>query len=41
MDEHFAELFARYETLAPQHIVKPAARLVVGDVTPELALGSL
>jgi alpha-1,6-mannosyltransferase len=41
MDEHFAELFARYETLAPQHIVKPAVRLAVGDVTPELALGSL
>jgi alpha-1,6-mannosyltransferase len=41
MDEHFAELFARYEALAPQHVVKPAARLVVGDVTPELALGSL
>jgi alpha-1,6-mannosyltransferase len=41
MDEHFADLFARYEALAPQHVVKPAARLAVGDVTPELALGRL
>jgi alpha-1,6-mannosyltransferase len=40
MDEHFAELFARYESLAPQHVVKPAARLdlAVGDLAPELAL---
>jgi alpha-1,6-mannosyltransferase len=43
MDEHFAELFARYEALAPQHVIKPAARLdlAVGDVKQELALGSL
>jgi len=25
MDEHFAELFARYQSLAPQH-VRPATR---------------
>jgi alpha-1,6-mannosyltransferase len=40
MDEHFAELFARYEALAPQHVIKPAARidLAHGENTPELAL---
>jgi alpha-1,6-mannosyltransferase len=40
MDEHFAELFARYEALGPKHVVQPAARqaLAVGDPTPELAL---
>ncbi|HEY7007022.1 MAG TPA: glycosyltransferase [Sphingomicrobium sp.] len=30
MDEHFAELFARYETLSPERINAPAA-LAVGD----------
>jgi alpha-1,6-mannosyltransferase len=35
MDEHFAELFARYEALAPQRALQPAARL---EVVPELAL---
>jgi len=42
MDEHFAELFARYEALAPQHVMQPAARLdiAVGDVPQELALGA-
>ncbi|MFL6765994.1 MAG: glycosyltransferase [Sphingomicrobium sp.] len=40
MDEHFAELFVRYEALAPQPVVQPAARLdlAVGDVTGELAI---
>jgi alpha-1,6-mannosyltransferase len=38
MDEHFGDLFARYETLVPQHVLKPAARLAIGDATPELAL---
>jgi len=43
MDEHFAELFARYEGLAPQHVVQPAARMdvSVGDVPQEMALGAL
>ena len=37
MDEHFAELFSRYEALAPH---KPVARFELGggDATPELAL---
>ena len=26
MDEHFADLFARYEGLAPQRLANPAAR---------------
>jgi alpha-1,6-mannosyltransferase len=39
MDEHFAELFARYEMLAPTRVVQPAfADLVVGDSAHELAL---
>ena len=40
MDEHFAELFARYSALVPQHVVQPAARLekAVGDPMAELAL---
>ena len=39
MDEHFAELFARYETLAPQHVAQPAwAELSIGDSTAEPAL---
>jgi alpha-1,6-mannosyltransferase len=42
MDEHFAELFARYEALAPQQVIHPAARLdvAVGEVPQELALGT-
>jgi hypothetical protein len=39
MDEHFAELFARYEMLAPQHVVRPVwADPNVADSTAELAL---
>jgi alpha-1,6-mannosyltransferase len=40
MDEHFADLFARYEVLGLQHVLQPAARLdvAVGDPTSELAL---
>ena len=37
MDEHFAELFARYEALARRHIVRPAARVDFGRAgTPGL-----
>ena len=40
MDEHFADLFARYESIAKRRIVRPAARveLGVGEALPELAL---
>ena len=39
MDEHFADLFARYETLVPQHVAKPVARLEIGaEPAGELAL---
>jgi alpha-1,6-mannosyltransferase len=39
MDEHFADLFARYQTLVPQHAVAPAARLEIGgEAAGELAL---
>jgi alpha-1,6-mannosyltransferase len=40
MDEHFGELFARYEALAPHQVTKPAARLdiAMGEAPPELAL---
>jgi alpha-1,6-mannosyltransferase len=40
MDEHFAELFARYEALAPQQVVRPSAMLDVagGEANAELAL---
>ena len=35
MDEHFAELFARYEVLAPKHLARASGRLeLVGDFTP-------
>jgi alpha-1,6-mannosyltransferase len=38
MDEHFAELFARYETLRPHKIVQPARlQFAVGDSAPEFA----
>jgi hypothetical protein len=26
MDEHFADLFSRYEALAPEHALEPVAR---------------
>ncbi len=40
MDEHFAELFARYEVLASRQVLQPAARLdfAVGNAAPELGL---
>ena len=42
MDEHFAELFARYESLGPAHLVQPAARAahVGGQIgaVPQVAL---
>ena len=40
MDEHFADLFARYERLAPQRLANPAARpdIVVGDFAREPAV---
>lgn len=39
MDEHFAELFARYETLVPQRVAKSAARVELGaEAVPEFAL---
>jgi alpha-1,6-mannosyltransferase len=38
MDEHFAELFARYETLGPKRVVQPGRlQLAVGDAVPEFA----
>jgi alpha-1,6-mannosyltransferase len=40
MDEHFAELFARYAAIRPEQVAQPAARraLAIGDAAPELAL---
>jgi alpha-1,6-mannosyltransferase len=39
MDEHFAELFARYQMLAPEHIVQPTwPDLPVADSTSQPAL---
>ena len=40
MDEHFADLFARYHALAPHSVTKPASRPEVGlaEATGELAL---
>ena len=42
MDEHFADLFARYEALAPEYVVQPAARAVGSAVglepIPQVAL---
>jgi alpha-1,6-mannosyltransferase len=42
MDEHFADLFARYEALAPERTLQPAARAVGGAVQleplPQVAL---
>ena len=42
MDEHFAELFARYQSLVPRHVVLSDARMeiAVSDVAPTAALGS-
>ena len=36
MDEHFAELFARYERLAPERLLQPAARAVGGSASPHI-----
>jgi alpha-1,6-mannosyltransferase len=40
MDEHFADLFARYEALGAQHVAQPAVRLDLGlgEAAGELAL---
>lgn len=40
MDEHFSDLFQRYEALVPQHVIQTAGRLeiAVGNLPPELAL---
>jgi alpha-1,6-mannosyltransferase len=42
MDEHFAELFARYLALVPQRALQSGAlsEIAVGDVAPAAALGS-
>ncbi len=36
MDEHFVDLFARYQSLGPQHVVAPAAVLAAGGSSPQL-----
>jgi alpha-1,6-mannosyltransferase len=36
MDEHFSDLFARYEALAPESHVQPAALAVGGSAVPHL-----
>jgi alpha-1,6-mannosyltransferase len=36
MDEHFVDLFARYQSLGPQHVVAPAAAVAVGAALPQL-----
>jgi alpha-1,6-mannosyltransferase len=46
MDEHFADLFARYHGLAPKHVVAPAAAAAGGSVSQldslsEIALARL
>jgi alpha-1,6-mannosyltransferase len=38
MDEHFADLFARYESLVPQRALNPAARLEIGSSEAAAAL---
>ena len=43
MDEHFADLFARYQALAPERTLQPAARAVAGaaaqlEPMPQVAL---
>jgi hypothetical protein len=42
MDEHFTELFARYQGLVPRHVIESDTRreIAVGDVAPAAALGS-
>lgn len=42
MDEHFADLFARYQGLVPQHVVQSGGPLgiAVGDAAPAAAVGS-
>ena len=42
MDEHFADLFARYQALVPQHSLQPAARLDCSELAlaRSAALGS-
>ena len=46
MDEHFADLFARYQSLTPERVAKPAARSVGGvaaaqlEAIPEVALAA-
>jgi alpha-1,6-mannosyltransferase len=42
MDEHFADLFERYQALVPQHAVQPAARLEFSELAlaRSAALGS-
>jgi alpha-1,6-mannosyltransferase len=36
IDEHFADLFARYRSLAPERVLQPVARVVAGSVVPQL-----
>jgi len=36
MDEHFADLFARYQGIAPERVLQPAARVIAGSVAPQL-----
>jgi len=36
MDEHFADLFARYQSLTPERIAKPVARMGSGPGVPQL-----
>ena len=36
MDEHFADLFARYDALAPRALAQPVTRLVAGGAMPQL-----
>ena len=38
MDEHFAELFSRYEMLAAQHVAQPARAMIADEFASELAL---
>jgi alpha-1,6-mannosyltransferase len=36
MDEHFAELFARYQMLAPERVAQPVTRVIAGAAAPQL-----
>jgi alpha-1,6-mannosyltransferase len=38
MDQHFAELFAHYQALSPQHVVESAGDVAIADAAGELAL---